>query len=58
MPEQDSPSKRLIRTIMERSRCATINQNIPHFLWDEVAKAMVYITNRVIIRVLNDKTLY
>jgi hypothetical protein len=43
---------------MERTRCATVDQDIPYFLWDEVAKAMVYITNRVTIRVLNGKTLY
>jgi hypothetical protein len=43
---------------MERARCATVDQDIPYFLWDEVAKAMVYITNRVTIRVLNGKTLY
>ena len=43
---------------MERARCATIDQDIPHFLWDEVAKAIVHITNCVAIRVLNGKTLY
>jgi hypothetical protein len=58
MPEQDGPSERSIRTIMERARCATVDQDIPHFLWDEVAKAIVYITNRVATRVLNGKTLY
>jgi hypothetical protein len=58
MPEQDGPSKRSIRTIMERARCATIDYDIPYFLWNEVAKAMVYITNRVTTRVLNGKTLY
>jgi hypothetical protein len=58
MPEQDGPSERSIRTIIERARCATVDQDIPYFLWDEVAKAMVYVTNRVITRVLNGKTLY
>jgi hypothetical protein len=32
MPEQDSPSERSIRTIIERARCATVDQDIPHFL--------------------------
>jgi hypothetical protein len=32
MPEQDGPSERSIRTIMERARCATVDQDIPHFL--------------------------
>jgi hypothetical protein len=58
MPEQDSPSEQSIKTIIERARCTTVDQDIPHFLWDEVAKAMVYITNRVATRVLNNKTLY
>jgi hypothetical protein len=58
MPEQDGPSERSIRTIMERARCATVDQDIPHFLRDEVAKAMVHITNRIAIRVLNGKTPY
>ena len=58
MPEQDGPSERSIRTIMERARCATVDQDIPHFLWDEVAKAMVHVTNRVATRVLNGKTPY
>jgi len=58
MPEQDGPFERSIRTIMERARCATVDQDIPHFLWDEVAKAMVHVTNRVTTRVLNSKTLY
>ena len=58
MPEQDSPSERSIRTIMERARCATVDQDIPYFLQNEVAKAIVHITNRVTTRVLNSKTLY
>jgi hypothetical protein len=58
MPEQNSPSEQSIRTIIERARCATVDQDIPHFLWDEVAKAIVYITNRVTTRVLNGKTPY
>jgi hypothetical protein len=58
MPEQDGSFKRSIRTIIERARCTTIDQDISYFLWDEVAKAMVYVTNRVITRVLNNKTLY
>jgi hypothetical protein len=58
MPEQDSPSEQSIRTIIERAKYATIDQDIPYFLWDKVAKAMVYITNRVTTRVLNSKTLY
>jgi hypothetical protein len=58
MPEQDGPSERSIRTIIERARCATVDQDIPHFLWDEVAKAIVHITNRVTTRVLNSKTPY
>jgi hypothetical protein len=58
MPEQDSPSEQSIRTIIERARCATVDQDIPHFLWDKVAKAMVYVTNRITTRVLNSKTLY
>jgi hypothetical protein len=32
MPEQDGPSKRSIRTIIERARCTIIDQDIPHFL--------------------------
>jgi hypothetical protein len=32
MPEQDGPSEQSIRTIMERARCATVDQDIPHFL--------------------------
>jgi hypothetical protein len=32
MPEQDGPSERLIRTIIERARCAIVDQDIPHFL--------------------------
>jgi hypothetical protein len=58
MPEQDGPFERSIRTIIERARCATINQDIPYFLWDKVAKAMVHVTNRVATRVLNSKTPY
>jgi hypothetical protein len=32
MPEQDSPSEQSIKTIIERARCATVDQDIPHFL--------------------------
>lgn len=58
MPEQDGKSERSIRTIMERARCNTIDQDIPIFLWDEIARGIVHISNRVSISSLNGKIPY
>jgi hypothetical protein len=45
-PNQDGKSERAIRTILERARCAMIDQGIPQFLWPEIISATVHVTNR------------
>jgi hypothetical protein len=47
VPEEDGTSERSIRTIIERSRTACIDQGIPESLWNEIVRAEVYISNRV-----------
>ena len=44
-PEQDGRSERSIRTLMEKLRTATIDQDIPEFLWPECLLAVIHITN-------------
>ena len=57
-PEQDAVSERLIRTLIERSRLAIINQDIPKFLQPKVLRTIAYITNRITTRALNGIILY
>ena len=45
--EQDVVSERSIRTLMERSWSAIIDQDIPEFLWPEVLRTMAHITNHI-----------
>jgi len=47
VPKEDGTSERSIRTIIERSRTACIDQGIPESLWNEIVRAEVYISNRV-----------
>jgi transposase InsO family protein len=57
-PEQDAVSERSIRTLIERSRSAILDQDIPEFLWPEVLRTMAHITNRIATRALDGITLY
>ena len=55
-PNQDGRSERAIRIILDRARSATIDQNIPEFLWPFILEAMVYVTNRTATSLLEGKT--
>jgi hypothetical protein len=51
-PEQDPVLERSIRTLIERVRAIMIEMGIPDFLWPEILKAIVAITNRTATRSL------
>ena len=57
-PEQDPVSERAIRTIIERVRSIMIEMDIPDYLWPEILKAVVVITNRTATSSLKGKTPY
>jgi hypothetical protein len=51
-------SERAIRIVLEKVRSAIIALHIPGFLWPEIFKTMIYITNRIATVSLADITPY
>lgn len=55
-PEQNGVAERRNRYLLEGIRSTILGTRVPRSLWDEIAKAVNYIQNRLPCRALNTKT--
>ena len=55
-PLQNGVADRENRTIMEATRAMLHDQDLPMHLWTEVVRTTVYVQNRTLHRVLENKT--
>ena len=51
-PDQNGVTERRNRTLMDMVRSMSSNRSLPHFLWIEALKTIVYILNRVPTKVV------
>jgi hypothetical protein len=56
--DQDDVSKRAIRTVIEKARILLIAANLPKRLWSETLSTTCYLSNRSLIKTLDEKTSY
>jgi hypothetical protein len=56
-PEQDNVLEHAIRIIIKKVRTIFNDQSIPNFLWFYIVDIVVYITNRIVILILEGMTL-
>jgi hypothetical protein len=54
--DQDDVSERTIRTVIEKARILLITANLSKRLWSEALITVCYLSNRSLIKTLNEKT--
>ena len=55
-PQQNGVARRKNRTIMEATKAMLHDQDLPMHLWAEAGRTTVYVQNRTLHRVLENKT--
>lgn len=57
-PKQNGISERLNRTLGEKARAMLLHANLPLFFWGEAISTAAFIRNRVVTKILKNKTPY
>ncbi|GBP42186.1 Retrovirus-related Pol polyprotein from transposon TNT 1-94 [Eumeta japonica] len=57
-PEQNGLAERFNRTIVEKAKCLLLDAKLGKEFWAEASNTAVYLHNRTVLPVLNDKTPY